>query len=187
MEATRRSRKREATHKALKHSAKMLFEKYGIENVTIEEISEGADVSRSTFFTHFDSLDDLLSQIANEEIDDIIGAAYSDGKTDLDSLFTQLTEDTYNYPYLMCQLLMKSITSEGDSSVATVISLMSKELESGGLGESFSEFSSKDVSSFIMGAFFGLIFQKFASKEEFDDADEINSKIRKLIEIIKNK
>ncbi len=184
METTRRSRKRETTHRALKHSAKMQFEKYGIDNVTIEEISEGADVSRSTFFTHFNSLDDLLSQIANEEIDDIISAACSDGKTDLEALFSQLTQDTFKYPYLMCQLLMKSITSGGNSSVATVISLMSKELEERGFGDVFNQFSSNDISSIIVGAFFGLVFQKFVNKEEFNDADEFNDKIMKLIDIV---
>ncbi|MEG2456776.1 MAG: helix-turn-helix domain-containing protein, partial [Clostridia bacterium] len=57
---SRRLRKKNNTHKALLHSAKKLFEDKGIGNVTIDEISEAADVSRSTFFTHFASLDDLL-------------------------------------------------------------------------------------------------------------------------------
>ena len=187
MDNTRRSRKRESTHNALKHSEKMQFEKYGIENVTIEEISEGADVSRSTFFTHFDSLDDLLSQIANEEIDDIISAACSDGKIDLDALFTQLTDDTYKYPSFMCQMLMKSIVSDGNSSVSKIISLMSKELESRGFGESFESFSSDDVASIVMGAFFGLIFKKLVNKEEFNDADDLKETINKLIYIVNNK
>ena len=128
----------------------------------------------------------MLSQIANEEIDDIIGAAYSNGKTDLEALFTQLTEDTYKYPYLMCQLFMKSITSESNSSVAKVISLMSSEFESEGISDYFGGFNSKDLSSIVMGAFFGFIYQKFADKEEFTDPDETVKKILKLISMIKN-
>ncbi|MBR3438787.1 MAG: helix-turn-helix transcriptional regulator, partial [Clostridia bacterium] len=59
MEQSRRLRKKDNTHRAIMHSAKMLFEKNGLGNVTVEQIAEAADVSRSTFFTHFTSVDDL--------------------------------------------------------------------------------------------------------------------------------
>ena len=74
-EPSRRSRKKQNTHKAILHQAKVLFEKEGIGNVTIEQISESADVSRSTFFSHFASVDDLLKEISNEEINDVFDAA----------------------------------------------------------------------------------------------------------------
>ena len=54
MEQARRSRKKEQTHRTIMHSAKVLFEQHGINNVTIEQIAENADVSRSTFFSHFE-------------------------------------------------------------------------------------------------------------------------------------
>ena len=41
-------------------------------------IAENADVSRSTFFSHFDSVDSLLSEIAAEEINDIFEAVEND-------------------------------------------------------------------------------------------------------------
>ena len=74
-ETSRRSRKKQNTHKAILHQAKVLFEKEGIGNVTIEQISESADVSRSTFFSHFASVDDLLKEISDEEINDVFEAA----------------------------------------------------------------------------------------------------------------
>ena len=74
-EPSRRSRKKQNTHKAILHQAKVLFEKEGIGNVTIEQISESADVSRSTFFSHFASVDDLLKEISDEEINDVFEAA----------------------------------------------------------------------------------------------------------------
>lgn len=186
MEQTRRSRKRDTTHRAIIHSAKMLFEQDGLGNVTIERIAEGADVSRSTFFSHFASLDDLLSQIANEEIDDIISAAKDEGDADIDAIFTQLTVDTFNYPYLMGELLVKSIMSKSESSVSTVLSLMSREIQNGGFDNLLKEFSSQDVSALIFGAYFGLVFQKFADNASFDDPNEINNKIRQFIKILKN-
>ena len=179
MEKNRQSRKREATHRALKHSAKMLFEEKGIGNVTIEEIAEGADVSRSTFFTHFESLDDLLSQIADEEIDDIINVSRTESGTDIDALITQLTEDTCKYPYVMGQLLMKNLMYSRDSSISDVLNLIAAEIGKGGFENLLSSFTEKDVASLIIGAY-------FADKENFNDSAEINNKIRQFIKIIKN-
>ena len=86
-EPSRRSRKKQNTHKAILHQAKVLFEKEGIGNVTIEQISESADVSRSTFFSHFASVDDLLKEISNEEINDVFDAAEKgDGKLTVSAL-----------------------------------------------------------------------------------------------------
>ena len=106
-EPSRRSRKKQNTHKAILHQAKVLFEKEGIGNVTIEQISESADVSRSTFFSHFASVDDLLKEISNEEINDVFDAAgKGDGKLTVSALLKQLNDDTYPYPYLSCEVHM---------------------------------------------------------------------------------
>ena len=48
------------------------------------------------------------------------------------------------------------------------------------------QFSSKDISAFIFGAYFGLIFQKFMNGESFENPDETNDKIQKLIKFYKN-
>ena len=115
-EPSRRSRKKQNTHKAILHQAKVLFEKEGIGNVTIEQISESADVSRSTFFSHFASVDDLLKEISDEEINDVFEAARKgDGELTVSALLKQLNDDTYPYPYLSAEVLMRGILSQGDS------------------------------------------------------------------------
>ncbi len=181
----RQYRKKDRTHHLLMHSAKMLFEERGLGNATIDAITEHADVSRSTFFTHFTSVDDLLNQIANEEIDDIISAAGEDGEVDIEAIFSQLTKDTYPYPYLMSELVTRNIISSGNSSVAKVFSLISDEIEKEGYEIPLKEFSSEDISAFIFGAYFGLIFQKFLNHESFDDPNETYDKILHFIKYIK--
>ena len=187
MEQSRRLRKKDNTHRAIMHSAKMLFEKNGLGNVTVEQIAEAADVSRSTFFTHFSSVDDLLMQIANEEIDDILGSASGegDGEAEINKVFHQLAKDTCPYPYLVTQLFVRSILSPERSSAADVLSLITNEIESSGYGALKKQFSSKDISSFIFGAYFGLIFQKFIDKEPFDNPAEIDNKINNFIDFLK--
>lgn len=57
--AARRARMRE---QVLRVSAKMFLEK-GIENVSVEEILQAADLARSTFYSFFESKRDLIVQI----------------------------------------------------------------------------------------------------------------------------
>ncbi len=186
MNQSRRTRKRDATHRALMHSAKLLFEKHGLGNVTVEEIAETADVSRSTFFSHFDSVDDLLTEIANEEIDDILSASNKDGRTDVNLLFEKLNQDTYPYPYLMSELMVKSILSPKGSSLSAAFEELCKEIEREGYEKALTLFSSKDISALIFGAYFGLVFQKFIDNEKFEDPDELNDKIQSFINLLKN-
>ncbi len=187
MEQARRSRKKEQTHRSIMHSAKVLFEQHGINNVTIEQIAENADVSRSTFFSHFDSLDSLLTEIAAEEINDIFSAIKADkAEPSVAAVFRQLSSDTYAYPYLMGELFMRSILSPGESAVARVDHLLRSEIGQGNYSKMLEVFDSKDISAFIFGAYFGLIFQKFMNNEPFEDPSETNDKIQKLIKFFKN-
>ena len=186
MDQTRRLRKKDATHRSLMHSAKQLFEENGISNVTIEQITEKADVSRSTFFSHFSSVDDLLEQIANEEIRDIIEASHKDGKFSINNLFEKLTNDIYPYPYLVCELIIKIILSDNNSSVAEAFNLISGEISRGEFGAQNHGFETDDISALIFGAYFGLIFRKFLSYEPFENPDETNDKIQKFIKYLKN-
>ncbi len=169
------------------HSAKVLFEQYGINNVTIEQIAENADVSRSTFFSHFDSLDSLLTEIAAEEINVIFFPIEADeAEPSVAAVFRQLNSDTYAYPYLMGELFMRSILSPGESAVARVDHLLRTEIGQGNYQKMLEVFDSKDISAFIFGAYFGLIFQKFMNNEPFEDPTETNDKIQKLIKFFKN-
>lgn len=187
-EPSRRSRKKQNTHKAILHQAKVLFEKEGIGNVTIEQISESADVSRSTFFSHFASVDDLLKEISDEEINDVFEAARKgDGELTVGALLKRLNDDTYPYPYLSAEVLMRGILSKGESNFAQVDRFLRKEIVNDkSYANTLEEFSSKELSALILGAFFGLIFQKMINDESFTNPDETSVTIQKFIKYLKN-
>ncbi|MBB5872751.1 AcrR family transcriptional regulator [Allocatelliglobosispora scoriae] len=56
----RRDRKKQQTRAALIQAALRLADERGLENITVEEISEAADVSSRTFFNYFSSKDDAI-------------------------------------------------------------------------------------------------------------------------------
>ena len=183
---SRRLRKKNNTHKALLHSAKKLFETKGIGNVTIDEISEAADVSRSTFFTHFTSLDDLIEQIANEEINDLV-AVWSDSEDEfsITALLHKLVDDTIPYPYLTGELLMRGILSKGESSFNSLYKLAEDRISSHPAYQNLWKFSRPKNCRFAFRLVFRRVFQRFIKNKSLGDDAEMKNTINKLITFFK--
>ncbi len=60
-ESGRRQRKKDATRNALRSAAVRLVRERGLDCVTVEDITEAADVSYRTFFNHFTSKEQALT------------------------------------------------------------------------------------------------------------------------------
>src|SRR5699024_6920469 len=56
----RRERKKHDTRRMLRHAALTLAIEHGVEAVTVEQITDAADVSERTFFNHFERKEDAL-------------------------------------------------------------------------------------------------------------------------------
>lgn len=183
---SRRLRKKNNTHKALLHAAKKLFEEKGLGNVTIDEISEAADVSRSTFFTHFNSLDDLMEQIAAEEINDLVSVfEESAQEVSISALIDKLVDDTIPYPYLTGNLLMRGILCKGESSFSKIYDIAAERIKThAAYAKLLETFTPEELSAYILGAYFGIVFQRFIKNKPFDDV-EIKQSIDKFINYLK--
>ena len=105
----------------------------------------------------------------------------------LDHHLKQLNDDTYPYPYLSAEVLMRGILSKGESNFAQVDRFLRKEIVNDkSYANTLEEFSSKELSALILGAFFGLIFQKMINDESFTNPDETSVTIQKFIKYLKN-
>ena len=65
---SRRERRAAETRVRLFRCALQLFAERGFPNVTVEDITEAADVGKGTFFNYFESKDDVLSVVAEIQL-----------------------------------------------------------------------------------------------------------------------
>lgn len=183
---TRQKRKKNKTHTSIMHSAKALFEQKGIGNVTVEEISEKADISRSTFFTHFQSIDDLLLELANQEIEDLLEVVKKENRTgisNIELLFYKLLDDIYNYPSLSMFLLTNNILSNKNQSCKPLVEIIKKDLIDSNVNQS--EFSINEACGLLLGTVFGPLYQKFIEGTPFNDINEQKKTITKILTLLK--
>lgn len=92
--AGRRARKKAATRSAIQHAALRLAVELGPERLTVQSISEAADVSRSTFFNYFAGKEDALTPDPPWTAAELLAAvaARPAGEPPLDSLRAVLLE-----------------------------------------------------------------------------------------------
>src|SRR6201998_1582963 len=102
----RRERKAAETRLKLFRSALRLFAERGFPNVTVEDITEAADVGKGTFFNYFNSKDHVLSVMAEIQLVKVRAAmeAAEAGKRSIRSvlhdLFFKVTEEPGRSPEL---------------------------------------------------------------------------------------
>ena len=72
----RRQRRAAETRVRLFRCALRLFAERGFPNVTVEDITEAADVGKGTFFNYFESKDHVLGVMAEIQLGKEIGRAH---------------------------------------------------------------------------------------------------------------
>lgn len=83
--------------------AELLAKKGSLEKVTIKEIVDRADISKSTFYAHYDNIDDLIIEIEDEFLTTI--------QKELDEFKDNPSKDIYPYLQSVTALLKKNETT----------------------------------------------------------------------------
>jgi AcrR family transcriptional regulator len=68
-----RERKKRERRRRIEDTAIELFERHGFDATTIDQIAAGADISPRTFFSYFDSKDDVVLADYADRLDRIVG------------------------------------------------------------------------------------------------------------------
>lgn len=100
-------RRIQRTRQALRTALLELIKKKGYDSISIEEITEHANVGRATFYLHYKDKEDLLleqfSEMANEKVQLIVEIPFSDWLPDSTSKSKQ------NQPLLPLQIVFQHI------------------------------------------------------------------------------
>lgn len=82
------------TKKTIKRALAGLLKQKDIHQITIKELADAADINRKTFYTHYQSLEDVLSEIESELISSlqeiVHGSDLDNGKQTLYDIFIKL-------------------------------------------------------------------------------------------------
>jgi AcrR family transcriptional regulator len=114
----RRSRRAAETRLRLFRCALQLVAERGLPRVTIEDITEAADVGKGTFFNYFESKNHLLATIVDVSLDRVREALElaTTGKRSIQSvlrpLFDQSAEDHHGSPELARAFISSFVGSE---------------------------------------------------------------------------
>jgi len=113
----RRERKAAETRVKLFRSALQLFAERGFQNVTVEDITEAADVGKGTFFNYFKSKDHVLSVMAEIQLGkvrealDVAEAGKRPIRLVLHDLFIRVMEEPGRSPELARAVLTAFLSS----------------------------------------------------------------------------
>jgi AcrR family transcriptional regulator len=115
----RRQRRAAETRLRLFRSALLLFAQRGFQNVTVEDITEAADVGKGTFFNYFETKDHVLGVMAEIQLGKVAEALAlaADGKQEihfvLHRLFRRAAEEPGRSPDLARALISSFLASAG--------------------------------------------------------------------------
>ncbi len=159
--------KKEKTKIKIMHAAKGLFESFGIENVTFNQIADSADVCRTTVFNHFSDSKELMLALTAQEISDVEEFCMEEGYKGKElayRLFSKLIDDAALYPKLTAILMTNAILSqEEDNPIKNIEKLIVD-----GFKDDCGTEEAERLAVLISGAYYGLINHYHINNKDFD-------------------
>jgi AcrR family transcriptional regulator len=164
----RRERRKEETKSQIFQAAMRLFERKGVFDTTVEEITESADVAKGTFFNYFPSKEAILSKLAERQVG-VIKQAAEEAKTapSMRPVLIGMAHELASGPArsammlrsLLSVVLSNNLLSEtfkkslqmGRENIATIMERGQK------LGEIRSDLSPADLARIFQHAMFGTL------------------------------
>ena len=130
----RRERRAAETRLRLFRCALQLFSERGFPNVTVEDITEAADVGKGTFFNYFESKDHVLGVLAEIQLGKVREAVEEAGsgkrsvQAIVHQLFLRLAEEPGRSPEMARALLSAFVSSQRSTEIMAENMAMGREM-----------------------------------------------------------
>jgi AcrR family transcriptional regulator len=171
-------KKKVVTHLRILHQARTLFEKNGVTRTTIDDIAAAAAIARSTFFTHFASLDELYAELSSTEIEGLL-SFFDDLKRQnlpydliLKTWISKLIDDTAKFPRTFVELFIKGILItekpnekfiDIETAICGILAYASPPTPRAA--------TVRDLYKALMGLYFGVVFCDFICDKKNGDTE----------------
>lgn len=189
---TRRERKKLMTRNNMLRAAKHLFREKGYHLTSIEDITERADVSKSTLFKHYPNKESLLIGLANEEVRDILELANElkgeDELISIKKLLVRLIEDAIPYLRVTGQALFTTLINKNNVQspfidVRHAIEGLVGSAQNKGLLKT--DYTANEISVSIMSCYYGILFSWFEDGGEPGEAKEVEVALSIILDGLK--
>ena len=77
----------------------LVLERDHFTDISITEVSDLADINRKTFYLHYDSLDDILTEYADDMSEDLMQSLYGNSSFSTESLFMWMDLHRTEHPF----------------------------------------------------------------------------------------
>ena len=190
-EPSRRERKKRENKTRILKAARDLFQAQGFDATPIEEITETADVSKSTFFNYFPTKESLLVEIAAQEVQDLrhlvtVDLAEVDSAVEkIHRVMHLLVADTAPRLRLTRRVLLETMlrTSEVPTPVAQVEALFERLVKQAqAQGEIRTDLDPANVASALTGAYFAAFSRWTAAGNEQPSA--LGSELKAVLNML---
>jgi len=163
----RRERKKRETRNRILDAALSLFQSYGFDDTSIDQIAEAADISRGTFFNYFGTKESVLHELARIEIAELSRRAETD-LVELPSpvarirrLMHILVQDTRAFSrvtrYVLIQNLQHPAQEDAfDLHLGALLNRLVQQAQAA--GEIRADLNARDAAHAILGAYLAAFF-----------------------------
>lgn len=178
---SRRERKKIESKEIILKAARRYFQEKGFDNTSIEDISEEADISKSTFFNYFESKESLLYEIAEGEIKKIeifITEKLNNNLSAKEKIYMVMelmVEDTAPFLTITKRVMeaISLISDEKTSPIMKIENILTNLIEEGQKnGEIKTNYSAADIAAVIAGSYYMAFFKWIFNDEKFSSDDK---------------